>query len=610
MDAAQKADYEERLRYEIEVIQKMGFAAYFLIVADFINYAKDRSIPVGPGRGSAAGSLVAYAMAITDLDPIEHGLIFERFLNAERISMPDIDVDFCIHGREEVLRYVSERYGKENVAQIITFGTMQPKAVVRDVGRALAMPYNEVDRIAKLIPATLGMTLTKAFEQEPRLSELQRDNPQIQELFEIARVLEGLTRHASTHAAGVVLADKPIVEYMPLYRGQDNEVVTQYSMKFVEKAGLIKFDFLGLRNLTVIDNAVKLIKKNHGVELNMADLSLDDPDTFALLSRADTMGVFQLESNGMRGYLGRLRPESFADIVAMVALYRPGPLESGMVDNYIDGKLGRIEVTYDLQQLRPILEPTYGVILYQEQVMKIASTLASYTLGEADILRKAMGKKDPATMAAQRQRFVSGAKQNGIEIAKANHIFDQMEKFAGYGFNKSHSAAYALIAYHTAYLKAHYPVEYMAALLNSFLSNTDQVVKYINECREKGIELLPPDVNASDKDFTVVAGKIRFGLGAVKNVGEAAIEGIIRSREEQGAFQSLYDFVERADTQKVNRRVAGTTHQVRCLRHPTPAPGAGAGGTGHGHGTRPGSPAGPPVRPGQYVHGTPRQEEE
>jgi DNA polymerase III subunit alpha len=571
MDAAQRQSYEDRLRYEIEVIQKVGFAAYFLIVADFINYAKNRGIPVGPGRGSAAGSLVAYAMAITDLDPIEHGLIFERFLNAERISMPDIDVDFCIHGREEVLHYVSEKYGKENVAQIITFGTMQPKAVVRDVGRALAMPYNEVDRIAKLIPATLGMTLKKAFELEPRLGELQRDNPQIQELFEVARVLEGLTRHASTHAAGVVLADKPIVEYMPLYRGQDNEVVTQYSMKFVERAGLIKFDFLGLRNLTVINNAVQMIQRNHGVELNMAELPLGDPDTYALLARADTMGVFQLESNGMRGYLERLRPETFADIVAMVALYRPGPLESGMVEHYINGKHGKIEITYDVEELRSILEPTNGVILYQEQVMNIASTLASYTLGEADILRKAMGKKDPTTMAAQRERFVRGAKQNGIEVAKANHIFDQMEKFAGYGFNKSHSAAYALIAYQTAYLKAHYPMEYMAALLNSFLNNTDQVVKYINECREKNLELLPPDVNASDKDFTVVEGKIRFGLGAVRNVGEAAIEVIIRSRDEQGPFHSFYDFVERVDSQKVNRRVL--EQLIKCGAFDTLHPG-------------------------------------
>lgn len=554
-DASKQAEYEERLRYETEVIRQMGFSAYFLIVADFINYGKSHGIPVGPGRGSAAGSLVAYVMGITDLDPIEHGLIFERFLNVERISLPDIDVDFCIHGREEVLHYVAEKYGKDRVAQITTFGTMQARAVIRDVGRALAMPYNEVDRIAKLIPSALGMTLEKSFQTEPRLAEQQRDNPQIKELFEIAFALEGLTRHASTHAAGVVIGDKPIVEYMPLYRGQDGEVVTQYSMKYVEKAGLIKFDFLGLRNLTVINNAVHLIRQNHGVELNIEEIPLDDSETYALLSRADTTGVFQLESSGMRDILVRLQPENFADVVALVALYRPGPLESGMVENYIRGKHGQIEITYDVAALRPILAPTYGVILYQEQVMKIASVLANYTLGEADILRRAMGKKIPQVMAQQRDRFLSGAKANQIDLAKANHIFDLMEKFAGYGFNKSHSAAYALIAYQTAYLKAHYPVEFMAALLNSFLSNSDQVVKLINQCHEKEIEILPPDVNASSKDFTVVEGKIRFGLGAVKNVGEAAIEVILNSRNEQGHFQSIFDFCRRMDTQKVNRRV-------------------------------------------------------
>lgn len=551
----EQKEYEDRLGYEMKVIEEMGFSAYFLIVADFINYAKNRGIPVGPGRGSAAGSLVAYVMNITDLDPIEHGLIFERFLNVERISLPDIDVDFCIHGREEVLRYVSEKYGKDRVAQISTFGTMQARAVIRDVGRALAMPYNEVDRIAKLIPASPGITLEKAFQLEPRLGEQQRDDPQLRELFEIAFALEGLTRHASTHAAGVVMADKPIVEYMPLYKGQDDEVVTQYSMKFVEKAGLIKFDFLGLRNLTVISNAVQLIDANHGVRLDMDALPLDDPATYTLLGRADTTGVFQLESSGMRDILVRLKPESFADIVALVALYRPGPLESGMVENYIQGKHGKIEISYDIEALRPILEPTYGVILYQEQVMKIASVLADYTLGEADILRRAMGKKKPEEMQAQRKRFVEGATRNAIELSKANHIFDLMEKFAGYGFNKSHSAAYALIAYQTAYLKAHYPVEFMGALLNSFLSNSDQVVRLINECREMGIKILPPDVNASNRDFTVVEGRIRFGLGAVKNVGEAAIETIIHGRREEGPFESLYDFCRRVDTQKVNRRV-------------------------------------------------------
>ncbi|MEN6484048.1 MAG: DNA polymerase III subunit alpha, partial [Syntrophobacteraceae bacterium] len=550
-----RKEYEERLRYELDVIHKMGFPAYFLIVSDFITYAKSHGIPVGPGRGSGAGSLVAYVMSITDLDPIEHGLIFERFLNLERISMPDIDVDFCIRGREDVFKYVSEKYGKDRVAQIATFGTMQAKAVIRDVGRALAMAYNDVDRIAKLIPAALGMTLEKAFQLEPRLSELQREDPQLRELFEIAFALEGLTRHASTHAAGVVMADRPIVEYTPLYRGQAGEVVTQYAMKYVEKAGLVKFDFLGLRNLTVINDAVNLIRENHGVTLNMQELPLDDAQTYELLSRADTTGVFQLESSGMRDILVRLRPGNFADIVALVALYRPGPLESGMVDSYIQGKHGQIEVTYDIESLRPILEPTFGVILYQEQVMKIASVLANYTLGEADILRRAMGKKTPEVMAEQRARFLAGTKQNGIDNAKANHIFDLMAKFAGYGFNKSHSAAYALVAYQTAYLKTHYTVEFMAALLNSFLSNTDQVVKLINECSEKQIEILPPDVNASSKDFTVVEGKIRFGLCAVKNVGEGAIESVLASKEEQGVYHSLYDFCQRVDMQKVNRRV-------------------------------------------------------
>jgi DNA polymerase III subunit alpha len=547
--------YRKRLEYESDVIRKMGFTAYFLIVADFINYAKNRGIPVGPGRGSAAGSLVAYVMGITDLDPIEHDLIFERFLNLERISLPDIDVDFCVHGRDEVLRYVSEKYGKDRVAQITTFGTMMARAVIRDVGRALALPYNDVDRIAKLIPPSLGITLKKAFEQEPRLLEQQEADPQVKELFEIALALEGLTRHASTHAAGVVIGDKPIVEYMPLYRGQDGEVVTQFPMKYVEKAGLIKFDFLGLRNLTVIKNAVALIHKNHGVALDINDLPLEDPDTYTLLGRADTTGVFQLESPGMRDILLRSHPENFSDIVALLALYRPGPIESGMVENYIQRKNGQIEVAYDLDALLPILKPTYGVILYQEQVIQIASVLANYTLGEADILRRAMGKKDPVVMKAQRDRFLTGAKQNRIDLAKANHIFDLMEKFAGYGFNKSHSAAYALIAYQTAYLKAHFPVEFMAALLNSFLTNSDQVVRLINECRDKTIPILPPDVNASDRDFAVIEGRIRFGLAAVKNVGETAVEAILKSRDEQKAFRSIFDFCQRVDLQRVNRRV-------------------------------------------------------
>ncbi|MBW1979673.1 MAG: DNA polymerase III subunit alpha [Deltaproteobacteria bacterium] len=546
-------EYRQRLAHEIAVIKKMGFSTYFLIVADFVNFAKKNRIPVGPGRGSAAGSLVAYCLGITDLDPIAHGLIFERFLNEERLSLPDIDVDFCIKGRDRVLQYVSERYGKERVAQIITFGTMQARAVIRDVGRALGMSYGEVDRIAKLIPASMHMTLERAFKEEPRLQELAREAG-LQELFAAARSLEGLTRHASTHAAGVVISDKPIVEYMPLYKGTKGEVVTQYSMKYVEKAGLIKFDFLGLRNLTVIDNAIQLIEKNHGISVDILNIPMDDRLTYELLCRGDTTGVFQLESSGMRDLAARLRPENFNDIIALIALYRPGPLESGMVNDFIRAKHGEMEVSYEIEALRDILQDTYGVILYQEQVMKIASVLANYTLGEADILRRAMGKKIPEVMAAQRDRFLSGARENGIDLDKAAHIFDLMEKFAGYGFNKSHSAAYALIAYQTAYLKAHYPLEFMAALLNSFLGNSDNLVKLLNECRDKGLQVLPPDVNLSEWEFTVVGDSIRFGLGAVKNVGAGAVDSIVEARQE-GPFLSLYDFCERVDLQKVNRRV-------------------------------------------------------
>jgi DNA polymerase-3 subunit alpha len=495
------------------------------------------------------------------LDPIEHGLIFERFLNLERISMPDIDVDFCVNGRDRVLEYVTNKYGKDRVAQIATFGTMQARAVIRDVGRALAMPYNDVDRIAKLIPPTLGIDLNRAMTVEPRLTEMQLENPQVKELFEVALALEGLTRHASTHAAGVVISDRPVVEYMPLCVGQEGEIVTQYPMKYVEKAGLIKFDFLGLRNLTVISDAVNLIAENHGTQINIEDLPLDDPHTYALLARADTTGVFQLESSGMRDIMARLRPENFADIVALVALYRPGPLESGMVEHYIQGKHGG-QVVYDLDILKPILESTYGVILYQEQVMKIASALANYSMGEADILRRAMGKKIGALMNAQRDRFVKGALENGIDSVKANRTFDLMAKFAEYGFNKSHSAAYALIAYQTAWLKSHYPVEFMAALMNSFLGSSDQIVRLINQCAQMDIRILPPDVNQSGRAFQVVERMIRFGLGAVKNVGEAAVEIILQGRREQGPYTTIHEFCERIDSQKVNRRVV--EQLIRC----------------------------------------------
>ncbi len=561
-DEAKEKEYRDRLEDEIQVITKMGFATYFLIVADFVKYAKKEKIPVGPGRGSAAGSLVAYCMEITDIDPIKYELLFERFLNLERVSLPDIDVDFCINGREKVLQYVSEKYGKDHVAQIATFGTLQARAVVRDVGRALGMQYKDVDKIAKLIPTGKKITLKEALKMEPSLQEMAEKNQSVRELFDVAMALEGLPRHSSTHAAGVVIADKPLTEYIPLHRGNKGEVVTQFPMEYVEKVGLIKFDFLGLRNLTVIDNAVKLVRDNYDPEFDIREIPLDDPKTFELLKSGDTLGVFQLESSGMRDILVRLAPEDFTDIIALVALYRPGPLESGMVENFIQAKHGKIPVTFELEELRPILGPTYGIILYQEQVMKIANVLANYSLGEADILRRAMGKKKPEVMAAQRERFMKGARENKIDPRKASHIFDLMEKFAGYGFNKSHSAAYAMIAYQTAYLKANYPVEFMAALLNSVHGDTDNILKLINECREHNIEILPPDVNASEDNFTVKGNKIRFGLAAVKNVGHGAVSAIISTRKAQGLFKSIYDFCERVPSSQVNRRVI--ENLVKC----------------------------------------------
>jgi DNA polymerase-3 subunit alpha len=549
------AAYHERLAYEMAVIKDMGFSGYFLIVADFIRYAKDNNIPVGPGRGSAAGSLVAYSLGITDLDPIDHGLIFERFLNPARKSMPDIDVDFCIDGREDVYKYVADKYGGgDYVAQIITFGKLKTRAVIRDVGRALNIPLAEVDTIAKMVPDILNISLDEALEQEPRLLELARQKPEIDELINICRVLEGLPRHASTHAAGVVIADQPLVNYMPLYRGKKGEVVTQYDMKVVEKIGLVKFDFLGLRNLTVIAKTLALIASQGRTPPDLENIELTDAATYRLLSAGDTTGVFQLESSGMKDLLVRLKPETFDDVIALVALYRPGPMESGMIDDYVARKHGRKQVEYLLPQLEPILKETYGVIVYQEQVMKIANDLANYSMAEADDLRKAMGKKISAIMAEHRERFVNGAAANGITAEQAAPIFSLMEKFGGYGFNKSHSAAYALIAYQTAYLKAHYPVEFMASLLTSEMHSTDGVVKYIVECRNHDIPVLPPDINYSQKAFTVDRGKIRFGLVAVKNVGEAAIDAIVESSG-KNAFASLFDFCERVDLKKVNKRV-------------------------------------------------------
>ena len=548
--------YRDRLDYEIGVIKDMGFPGYFLIVADFIQYAKENDVPVGPGRGSAAGSMVAYSLGITDLDPIEHGLIFERFLNPARISMPDIDVDFCINGRERVFKYVVDKYGGgDYVAQIITFGKLKTRAVIRDVGRALDIPLREVDAIAKMVPDVLNIKLDDALKQEPRLAEMAERDPQVGELIRICRVLEGLPRHASTHAAGVVIGDKPLVDYLPLYRGKKGEVVTQFDMKLVEKIGLVKFDFLGLRNLTVIQNTLKLIQESGKTPPDMETLDLEDEETFRLLSAGDTTGVFQLESSGMKDLLVRLKPARFDDVTALVALYRPGPLDSGMVDDFVERKHGRQKVEYLLPELASILEETYGVILYQEQVMKIAGVLASYSMAEADGLRKAMGKKIVEVMAQHRERFIKGAVDNGHPEDRATQLFDLMEKFGGYGFNKSHSAAYALIAYHTGYLKAHFPVEFMASLLSSETHSSDGVVKFIAECRSHGISVLPPDVNAGDKGFTVDGDRIRFGLVAVKNVGEGAIEAIVAAREEDGPFSSVFDFCERVDLKRVNKRV-------------------------------------------------------
>ncbi len=548
--------YWTRLAEELKIIKSMGYSGYFLIVADFINFAKNKRIPVGPGRGSAAGSLVAYALNITDLDPIEYGLIFERFLNPGRkSSMPDVDVDFCMEGRDEVIQYVMDKYGKENVAQIITFGKMQARAVIRDVGRVMGIPYAEVDRIAKLIPNTLNITLDQALKQEPRLEETMKKDLRMESLFNVAKSLEGLSRHASTHAAGVVISNKSLTEYLPLYRGPNGEVMTQYPMKEVEAIGLVKFDFLGLKTLTVVNHTIQLIEKDRGIKIELAQIPLDDPEVFALLGSGATLGIFQLESSGMKDLLIKLKPENFREIIALVALYRPGPLRSGMVDEFIKRKHGQESIRYDIKALEEILKDTYGVIIYQEQVMRIASSLANFSLEDADILRRAMSKKDPKEMEMQKEKFLEGARRNRTHQTKAEKIFDQMSKFAEYGFNKSHSAAYALIAYQTAFLKAHYAIEFMAALLTSEVQNADKIVKYIAECREMGIPVLPPDINESYRNFTVIGNQIRFGLAGIKNVGDAAIDIILTEREAKGKFQSLFDFCKRVDLRKVNRRV-------------------------------------------------------
>jgi DNA polymerase-3 subunit alpha len=551
--------YEERLNYELGVIKGMQFSGYFLIVADFINYAKTHGIPVGPGRGSAAGSLVAYSLNITDLDPIEHVLLFERFLNPERRSMPDIDVDFCIRGRDQVIRYVKEKYGADKVAQIATFGTLKAKAAIRDVGRALGFSFAETDAIAKLIPAPkqgFDYPLADAIKMEPRLPALMKSDPRVKTLIDHAQRLEGLTRHSSTHAAGVVLSNLPLVDYLPLYLDKEGGVVTQFDMSSVEKIGLIKFDFLGLKTLTFIHDCLKLLDQSRGVKIDLNNLPLDDKKTYRLLCSGNTTGIFQLESTGIREMTVKIKPNCFEDLVAILALFRPGPLDSGMTELYIKRKHGKEPIKYLHPLLETILKDTHGVIVYQEQVMQIAQTLAGYTMGDADILRRAMGKKDPEEMASQRERFVEGARENHrIDGKIAGEIFDQMETFARYGFNKSHSAAYAMVSYQTAYLKTHYPVEFMAALLSSEMGDTDKTIKNLAECRGKGLEVLPPDLNESRSDFTVVGDKIRFGLAGVKNVGEKAVEVILQSREQDGAFKSVFDFCRRVDLTAVNRRV-------------------------------------------------------
>ena len=547
--------YQERLEREIELIKQMRFAGYFLIVWDFIRFARDKCIPVGPGRGSAAGSLVSYSLHITDIDPLQHGLLFERFLNPERISFPDIDIDFCMRQRSKVINYVTEKYGRENVSQIITFGTMGAKAVIRDAGRALDIPFAEVDRIAKLVPNVLNITLAEALATSPDLRQAKERDPRLAELLAIAERLEGLARHASTHAAGVVISPQPLTEIVPLYKSSKDEITTQYAMDDLEKIGLLKMDFLGLTTLTVLDDSQRLIAATHAETLDLDNLPLDDRETYELLGKGLTAGIFQFESRGMTDILRRVKPNRLGDLTALNALYRPGPIQGGMIDDFIARKTGRKKATYELPQLKDILEETYGVIVYQEQVMQIAASVAGFTLGEADVLRRAMGKKKLEEMVAMREKFLAGARENRVPAPKAQKLFELMEQFAGYGFNKSHSAAYALIAFQTAYLKAHYPVEFMAALLTSEIGNQDKLTHYLNECRDMGIKILPPDVNSSDLAFTPAGESIRFGLTAIKNVGEAAIDSVSSARWKLGRFDSLFQFCENVDLRLLNKRV-------------------------------------------------------
>jgi DNA polymerase-3 subunit alpha len=549
------SEYERRLTSEIQMIQKMRYEGYFLIVWDFIHYARAQDVPVGPGRGSAAGSLVSYALRITDVDPLQYNLLFERFLNPERVSMPDIDIDFCMRRRGELIEYVTQKYGRENVAQIITFGTMAAKAAIKDVGRAMEIPYVEVDRLAKMVPLELGITLDKALENVPQLKSAVNGDEKLKDLMAVALRLEGLSRHASTHAAGVVISPQPLTDIVPVYKTNRDEITTQFDMNALERIGLLKMDFLGLTTLTVLHDAVKMVEQNRGVKVDIDNLALDDAETYKLFARGDTTAIFQFESHGMRDILRRYQPTRIEDLTALNALYRPGPIQGGMIDDFINRKHGKTKVSYELPQLQDILQETYGVILYQEQVMQIANRLASFSLGEADILRRAMGKKKKEEMAAQRAKFMNGCANNKIPEKKAKGIFDLMEEFAGYGFNKSHSCAYALLAYQTAYMKTHFPVEFIAALLTSETGNAEKAVKYINEARGMSILILPPDVNESDLYFTPVGESIRFGLAAIKNVGENTAKAIRDSRLSGGEFKALYDFCERIESRFLNKRV-------------------------------------------------------
>lgn len=545
-------ELEQRLRYELDIIRKMGYAGYFLIVKDFIDYARQQKIPVGPGRGSAAGSLVSYALKITNIDPIQYDLLFERFLNPERVSMPDIDIDFCYERREEIIKYVKQKYNERNVTQIITFGTMAARAAIRDVGRVLKMSLAEVDKIAKMIPATLGMTLDKALELVAELREIATKDELHRKLIDNSRILEGLARHASTHAAGVVITPAELTEYTPLFKSSQGDVTTQYDMKSLEKIGVLKMDFLGLRTLTVIEDTLNMLRQR-GVHIELDQIPLDDEKTFQIFGNGETIAVFQFESSGMRDCLRRLKPQRLGDLIAMNALYRPGPMD--MIDDFIKRKHGETKIEYLHPSLEPILRETYGVIVYQEQVMRVASDLAGFSLGAADLLRRAMGKKKVELMQDQRIKFVEGAAKRGIPKEIADQIFDLMAKFAGYGFNKSHAAGYSLVAYQTAYLKAHYPAEFMAANMTSEMSNTSRIVILMEECRRMGIKVLPPDINTSSYEFTVVGNEIRFGLGAIKNVGKNAILSILEARAKVRSFKTIFDISRHVDLRLANKKV-------------------------------------------------------